>query len=375
MRVVYIITRSDAIGGAHVHVRDLAARLLAEGHSVQILVGGEGPFTRQLSDRGIPFTNVPSLVRAISPWDDLQAFLHMRRILSSLKPDLVSTHSSKAGWLGRAASRSLGIPAIFTAHGWAFTDGVPEKQRRLYVLAEKLAARFGDHIITVSSFDKELARAHGVAPETKMIPIHNGMPDVPSELLAQPESEPPHMIMVARFEEQKDHATLLAALAQLKQFSWTLELIGDGPLRPAVERLAEGLGIRNRIEFVGAVDDVAERLARAQIFVLTSRWEGFPRSILEAMRAGLPVVASDVGGVAESVADAINGYLVPRGDVFAVKERLQRLLIDPDLRIGMGRRARQRFEKEFTFDRMFEKTISVYRDVLGKLQPPSAGSG
>jgi len=366
MKVAYIITSSDLVGGAQVHVRDLAARLITEGHSAHVLVGGEGPFTRQLKSRGIPFTTIPTLVRSISLKNDVLAIQELRRVLSRLEPDLVSTHSSKAGWLGRVAAKSLGMPVIFTAHGWAFTDGVPEHRRRFYVLAEKLAAKLGDRIITVSRYDRKLALAYGVAPTSKLVVIHNGMPDVPSRNMARPDVDPPQIIMVARFVEQKDHQSLLVALAQLQHLPWTLELVGDGPLRDEMEGAAKALGIRDRVSFVGAVDDVARHLAASQIFVLTSRWEGFPRSILEAMRAGLPVVASDVGGVSESVVDGVTGFLVPRRDVTAVKERLERLLLDPKLRRVMGRRARERFEQEFTFDRMFERTMSVYRDVLAE---------
>lgn len=367
MKITYVITRSDSIGGAHVHVRDLSLRLLSEGHSVHVLVGGEGPFTRQLSDRGIPFISIPDLVRPISPRNDVMAVFHLRRVLAKLNPDLVSVHSSKAGWLGRVAARSLGIPVVFTAHGWAFTEGVPDNQRRLYVLAEKVAARLADRIITVSDHDRKLALMYRVAPASKLVCIHNGMPDISSRYMAQPETNPPRIIMVARFEEQKDHRSLLEALAQLQDIAWTLELVGDGPLRQSSERLAETLGIRHRIDFVGAVDDVTERLARSQIFVLVSKWEGFPRSILEAMRAGLPVVASDVGGVSESVADGVNGFLVPRGDVGTLKHRLELLLFDPEKRRAMGHAGRLRFEEEFTFDRMFESTMRVYREVLRKV--------
>lgn len=363
MKIVFVITRSDAIGGAHVHVRDLASRLLADGHEAVVLAGGQGPFTRQLVERGIPVRSLQSLTREIEITKDVKAFLELRRELAALKPDLVSTHSSKAGWLGRVAARSLGLRVIFTAHGWAFTDGVPEKRRRLYVLAEKLAARFADRIITVSNYDRDLAIEHGVAPAAKLISVHNGMPDVASVYFAQPDKEPPRLIMVARFEEQKDHKTLLEALSELKDLPWQLELVGDGPLRSEMDRLGEKFGIKHRIDFVGAVDDVVQRLAKAQIFVLTSRWEGFPRSILEAMRAGLPVVASDVGGVAEAVDDGVSGFVVPRGDVEALKQRLQRLLLDPELRKSMGTNGRQRFEREFTFERMFEKTVAVYREV------------
>jgi len=366
MNIVYIITRSDSIGGAHVHVRDMATWMLSNGHRPNVVVGGEGPYIAELSRRGIPCSKVPSLVRPISPAHDFVALLELRKLLERLQPDLVSTHSSKAGWLGRIVARSLGLPVIFTAHGWAFTDGVPGTRRRFYILAERLAAGFSNRIITVSDYDRNLALKYRVAPMSKLVTVHNGVLDVTSMYRAQPSLQPPRLIMVARFEEQKDHQTLLQALANLQDLPWTLELVGDGPLRSVTESLARRLGIRNRIWFTGAVNNVADRLKKAQIFVLISRWEGFPRSILEAMRAGLPVLASDVGGVAEAVEDGVNGILVPRGDVNAVRTALRRLLTNPSIREIMGRRGRERFEREFTFDRMAEKTLQVYREVLAE---------
>jgi len=179
--------------------------------------------------------------------------------------------------------------------------------------------------------------------------------------------------MVARFERQKDHATLLQALAGLAHRAWELELIGDGPLRPEAAALTRALGIGDRVHFLGARRDVAERLACQQAFLLISNWEGFPRSILEAMRAGLPVVASDVGGVREAVVDGSTGLLVPRGNPDALRERLDVLLQDPTLRSRFGQAGRARYEERFTFDRMLEQTLAIYRDVI-RPRAPSRGA-
>lgn len=364
VKVAYVITRSDSVGGAHIHVRDLCRELICIGQQAVVLVGQEGPFTRLLAASNIPYRPIPSLVREIHPPRDIQALQHIVRELRNLKPDIVSTHSSKAGWLGRLAAKLLRVPVIFTAHGWAFTEGVPNGRRRLYVVAERVAAKFADRIITVSDFDRRLALSYRVAPTSKLITIHNGMPDILPKYMSRPAGNPPQIIMVARFEEQKDHKTLLEALALLQDLPWRLELVGDGPLRDKIETLAKNLGIRQRVNFVGAINDVAEHLSRSHIFVLTSRWEGFPRSVLEAMRAGLPVIASDVGGVAEAVADSVTGFLVPRGDVRTLKQRLELLLQQPEKREVLGRNGRKRFEQEFTFDRMFERTLNVYQNVL-----------
>jgi len=332
---------------------------------VTVLVGGEGPFTEELAVRGIPYRSMRYLVRPIRPSTDLRGLLELRAALTELRPDLVATHSSKAGWLGRLAARSLGLPVVFTAHGWAFTEGVPERKRKIYALAERLAAPFADRIITVSEYDRALALRYRIAPAHKLVTVHNGMPDVDPTLRACPEAEPVRLVMVARFEPPKDHATLLCALAGLRDLAWELELIGDGPLLERVRAEAERLGLLERVRFLGARKDVAERIAKAQLFVLTSNWEGFPLSILEAMRARLPVVASDVGGVREAVMEGETGFLVPRGDVGALRARLRQLIMNASLRVKMGQAGRKRFEERFTFEHMFRKTVEVYEDVLG----------
>lgn len=364
MKIVQVITRSDSVGGAHIHLRELCARLIDDGHEVVVLVGGRGPFVDELVSHGIPYISLSYLVRPIRPWTDVRAFLELRQRLNALHPDVVATHSSKAGLLGRMAAKGLGLPVVFTAHGWAFTEGVPRKERLLYIGAERFAARFADRIITVSDFDRYLALKFGVAPASKLVTIHNGLPDIEENLLAKPERTPPHIVMVARFEHPKEHQTLLKALVKNKDIPWTLELVGDGPLRPEVERLTASLSLINRVQFSGTRNDVTARLANAQILALVSRWEGFPLTIVEGMRAGLPVIASDVGGVSEAVEDGKNGLLVPRGDVDTLASQLRKLLIDPQLRERMGRVGRQRYQAHFTFQQMYKKTVQVYREAL-----------
>ncbi len=363
MKIVYLITRSEPFGGAQVHVRDLARAFRDRQYEVHVLVGSEGPFTEDLRASGIPVTTLRHLVRPLHPVEDPRAFLEVRAALRSLRPSLVTTHSSKAGWIGRAAASSLGIPVIFTAHGWAFTEGVPALQRGIYWLAERLAAPLSSRVITVSEHDRRLAIRLRVLPARKVVTVHNGMPDLPSLPLAGSNGKSLRITMVARFQDQKDHALLLSALSGLMEMPWELDLIGDGPLQLAVEAQARRLGIAERVRFLGLRRDVAERLAQSQLFVLATRWEGFPYTILEAMRAGLAVVASDVGGVREAVVHGETGLLVPRDDEPALRQRLFEMLASPDLRRRFGAAGRQRFEATFTFDRMIDNTAAVYHEV------------
>jgi glycosyltransferase involved in cell wall biosynthesis len=200
----------------------------------------------------------------------------------------------------------------------------------------------------------------------RIVTVHNGIPDVPPQLRADPARTPARLVMVARFSPQKDHQTLLQALAGLQHLNWELDLIGDGPLIDAVKSLAVSLKLNGRIRFLGQRMDVESLLAQAQISILATNWEGFPLSILESMRAGLPVIASAVGGIDEAVVDQETGYLVPRGDVTRLRERLEGLLTAPSLRTRMGFSARNRYEQQFTLDVSVKKTLAVYEEVAAK---------
>jgi glycosyltransferase involved in cell wall biosynthesis len=146
-----------------------------------------------------------------------------------------------------------------------------------------------------------------------------------------------------------------------------LLLVGDGPAEYAVRRLAYDLGIEDRVRFLGSRDDVAELMAASDVYVLASNWEGLPRSIIEALRAGLPVVATELAGTPELVTHGDNGYLVERGDIDELAEMLARLISDAGLRARMGARSRERYEAEFSFERMYRRTVGVYESVLGSV--------
>lgn len=364
LRIVFLISRADDIGGAQIHVRDLSTALRAQGHDALVLAGGEGALADQLRERGVPFHRLQNLHRSVGPLQAGRAVLEIRHLLRDLRPDLVSTHSTTAGLLGRIAARTLGIPVLFTAHGWGFTEGRPWRLRIPFWLVEWAAAPLAARIITVCESDLRAATRTRLTRRARLLAIPNAMPDLGESLWAMPGRSPPRVVMVARLSWWKDHATLLHALAQLVDLEWELELVGDGPLRGEMEALATSLGIASRVRFAGFCSDVPARLANAQLFVLATKWEGFPRSILEAMRAGLPVISSDVGGVRESVRDGETGFVVPSGDVAALRDRLSVLLASPEQRVRMGKAGRAWYEERFSLERLVAETTAVYTSVL-----------
>src|SRR5207253_2814927 len=153
------------------------------------------------------------------------------------------------------------------------------RQGRLFRTLEQIGGLLSARIINVCRYEFDLAVRHGIASGSKLAMVHNGIADICSELIAEPDRHPPTLITVARFEEPKDHRTLLQALCLLKDEPWTMRLIGDGPLEPEIRRMTADLGLEDRLTFLGARSDVAALLAKAQLFVLSSRFEAFPYSI------------------------------------------------------------------------------------------------
>lgn len=366
-----LLTRSDAVGGASVHVRDLCTGLRDRGINAIVLLGGRGPVADLLTAAGVRVVDVPGLGRELHPVADVRALVHLVRILRAVRPDLVAAHTAKAGALARLAAAPLGLPVTYTPHGWAFDEGVPPDEARRYRRLERILARMPGTVIDVSRYERDLALRNGVGRPSQHLVIHNGIPDVPARLHAEPGRAPPRIVMVARFEPQKDHPTLLRALACLTDVRWEVNLVGAGPRLPEMRRLAADLGLDGRIRFLGATDDVPAVLADGQVFVLSTNWESFPLSVLEAMRAGLPVVASDVGGIAEAVSPGVTGWLVPRGDHRALAARLRGLLTDAPLRRRVGQAGRRAYEQSFTADVMLERVTCLYADVASRRGAPA----
>lgn len=366
MRIAHVITLSDPIGGAQVHVRDLSDAFIKRGHACEVFIGAEGILTDWLRDLGIRYHIVPHLRHPIDPRSDFLAVRALTRQLAEFRPDVVSTHSSKAGIVGRLAAKRLGLPSVYTVHGWIFLKSTGKLTAFLGWRAEKHCAKFTRKIITVSEHDRRFAVDRKLCDPSRIVAVHNGIPDVASADLADPGRNAPEteIVMVARFAAQKDHDTLLQALAKIKDRPWRLTLVGDGPDEQKVRGLVSLLGLGDRVVFTGAVRSVQPILQQAQIFVLTSRSEGLPISIIEAMRTGLPIVSNRLAGIPEQVEEGENGFLLETGDVEGVADRLARLIDDPRLRAHMGQASRRLYLERFTIDRLVEQTLQVLADAV-----------
>lgn len=370
MKIAYVITRSDVIGGASAHLLDLARGVQDRGHTVTLFVGGNGLVNRRAKAIGLECHSLNYLVREISLVNDFKGYRELKGVLAKFAPDLVHVHSAKAGILGRLVSKRLSIPVIYTAHGWPFTEGIPTIKRKVFALIEKIMAYWSDRIITVSDYDRRIALTAGVSSELQLVTVHNGIPDSRPTLARNGlvseagGNRDVKLVMVARFEQPKDQILLLKALAPLRGKKWNIEFVGDGPLLGSARQVSNALGLDEQVRFSGECEDVTERLNNSDVLLLISRWEGLPLTILEGMRASLPVIASDVGGVSEQVEDGVTGFLVPRDESAEITTAVERLLSDGELRRRMGLEGRAHYEEKFSYDQMLEKTLGVYRGVL-----------
>jgi glycosyltransferase involved in cell wall biosynthesis len=363
MKLCQLVTGSQCFGGAEAHVRDLTLGLISRGHNCSVIVGApEGLFHRQLRAKGVPVIVIPPLQKPLHPVRDVVSLLRLISVLRRLKPDILAAHTAKAGFIGRFAAKIMGIPCVFTPHGQSFINRKHGHIIKHRLLLELLALKCGATTVAVSEAERQLALVHLRIDRARITVIHNGIPDCAPERRGG--DGPVRLTMVARFDQQKDHYTLLRALSALKQLHWELRLAGSGPLLPSVKSFAEGCKISSCVRFLGECSDVSGLLADTDIFVLISNSEAFPISILEAMRAALPVVASDTGGVCEAVSDGENGFLVAHADSSTLAEKLSLLINSPELRVRMGASSRQRFLRNYEWNYMLDQTEALYAGLL-----------
>jgi len=362
MKIIYFITTPDR-GGAQTHLLDLVSGF-KDSNDILVVTSEEGFLTQELQKLNVRFTLIDALQRDINLAQERLVMTKLNEILNQERPDLLHCHSSKAGILGRLSANKQNIPVVFTVHGWSFENGIAPLRRLVFEKTEQWVGKRVPQqmLITVSEASRQLGLKAKIASEDRIVTIHNGIsPEAP--VWQDTSNDPVKLIMVARYSEQKDQRLLISTVAKAG-LNAKISLIGDGPYYKDVQDWTQKQGYGQVVEFLGERSDVAELLVSSDIFVLTSMYEGFPISILEAMRAGLPVVASDVGGVNEAVIEGKTGYLIPRSDANTLEARLRQLVENPDLRQNMGRAGREMFLKNFTQNAMLEKTQTVYDQAL-----------
>ena len=358
MRVLQVITSGEA-GGAQSHVLALC-RAIAGQVDLTAAIGGmkdTSVLGDELRKLGIEVHHLPELRNSTSPFAMLRAARAIGAQVQRHGPDIVHAHSSFAGAAARIAAHRCGVPCVYTVHGFGFKPQARPLVREAAWIGETLLAPWTSHMICVSRHEAALARSLPFAPQAISV-VANGLPDVSQR--ADPAVEPARVVTVARLAAPKRVDLLLQALSLLPQAPAT-SVIGDGPDRALLQAQADQLGVRN-VGFPGSVSDVPERLATHAIFVLLSDHEGMPISILEAMRAGLAIVASRLPGIEETVTHGESALLV-ENDPKAVAEAISMLQVDAALRTRLGRAARARFERDFESRSMARRVLDIYRSV------------
>jgi glycosyltransferase involved in cell wall biosynthesis len=361
------------IGGVPTYVAMLARGLAARGWEVLVAGPTDASALHALADSRVESVHLP-LERSPNPRSDAAAIARLVRLARSRRIDLIHGHSSKANVLTALAARASGVPSVYTPHAWAFEMRQPMAIRAALAGVEAALNLMHERIIAVCRAEAAIARRWGVARAKQLRVVHTGLPaceaSVPRDLAREQLGVDPERVVVAwvgRRGPGKRPEELAAIASRLPEDTLVVALgqgLADDPLLAGVLNEA---GVR----VLAARVEPGVLLAAADVFVLTSDWEAFPLAVLEAMRAGLPVVAHAVGGVVEQVENGVTGHLVAREDARGLAERTRTLVADPAERRRMGAAAAARFRQRFTLERMLDGIEHVYQEVL-RPGPPRA---
>lgn len=356
-KILIVSTNSDW-AGAPIHVLTLVSRLETD-FDLCIVFGEDGPVRQALLEKGIPSTVVPTLRSSINFVRDFRCLLAFLKIVRSARPTLLHAHSSKAGMIARLAAYTLHLPCLYTVHGWGFGTGRTMLQSAIVYWVERVLSVIPrTSYIFVSNADRHVGLKRLKLEPDRCLTVHNGMPDHGLRARVEDSST---VIMVARVCHAKDHDLLLKSF-QDSSASFRLTLVGEGTDSPDFRKrvLAGTPDKYERVDCLGLSRKIPQLLAQAGVFVLCSRYEGLPLAIIEAMCAGLPIVATDVGGVRELVEDGVNGFLVPAGSHTALSHCLDRLQGDSALRVRMGHASRTRYLTSFSDTQMVTAVARQY---------------
>lgn len=386
-RVLHAITMLE-LGGAQRNTLDTCTLLDRRRFEVGLACADRGellPEAREIAH--LRLYELPHLRREVRPWHDLRALFELRKVIRDFAPDLVHTHSSKAGILGRAAARAEGVPVIVhSVHGWGFGPHQSPPVHATFLAAERVAARWTTHFVAVSHENlTQGAELRLFAPQQASV-IRSGIDldrfrhpvgglEVRAELGIPPAV--PLVVQISCFKPQKAperFVRLAAALAPRFPDAHFL-LVGDGELRRQLEALRQELGLEGKLHLPGWRRDVSAVLDAATVVTLTSRFEGLPRVVVEALAARRPVVAMAVDGVQEVLHDGVNGFAVAPGDEAGLATRVAALLADPELRARLAAAAGDGLEA-FSHTLMVRQQEALYARLLaaaGRELPPAQG--
>ncbi len=388
IRVTHVITRM-VVGGAQENTL-LSCALIDRARFPSDIVcgpqtGSEGDLFAECAARGVPVHLEPSLVREVSPFHDALCVMRLIARFRQTRPDVVHTHTSKAGILGRTAARGAGVPVVIqTAHGWGFHPLQAPLERAVYIGLERATAPLADAMIVVAEPNRAVAQELGIGHPGQYHLIRSGIEleayrrDAAAGRAIRAEFGLPEDAFVfgtvGRLSDQKAPQDALAAFVRIAsaRLETCFVFVGDGPLRAAAEAQARAAGVAERVRFAGLRRDVGAFLSAFDVFVLSSRYEGLPRVLPQAMAAELPIVATAVDGTPEAVVEGVSGHLVPPGDVAALADRMARLAADPKRARAMGQEGFRRVD-EFSARRMVDQLADLYSRLAGAARARRGG--
>ena len=375
IKVAHIITRLD-FGGAQANTLYTASALDRRRFDAFIIAGPGGI----LENRAEPGRLIEArrLAREINPFKDLAAFFELKALLRGAGPLVAHTHSSKAGILGRLAAAAAGVPVlVHTFHGFGFHPRQNFLKRSLFVLLEKYCARFTDALVFVSKSNMETARAAGIGSPEKYRLIRSGVrlagyPAAVDRAAKRAElglsAGDTVVLSIGNAKPQKNPRHFLEAAARLSALHPSARFVfaGGGEELEALRAAARDRGLEKTCLFTGWREDSAELLAVSDVFVLTSLWEGLPRSLVEAFKTGLPAVCYRTDGVTDILKDGVNGFSAEPGDLDAFCAALSGLLGDAELRARLAAGAAATDLREFDIDYMVRQQEDLYAELLAK---------
>jgi glycosyltransferase involved in cell wall biosynthesis len=382
MHVAHIITRMILGGAQENTLLTVEGQRADHGDRVELVtgpaLGPEGSLLDRARENGVDVRLVPALRRAIHPWRDWRAYRELVRLLRELRPDVVHTHSSKAGILGRAAAARLGLPCVHTVHGSPFHPYQSRMAYRAYVAAERWAARRSDRIVSVCDAMTSQYLAAGVGRPEQFVTVYSGMeiapflsPPVPRETVRGRLGFRPDDVVVgkvARLFELKGHDDVIAAAKVLCPTDPRLKFlfVGDGLLRETLGRTIREAGLAERFVFTGLVPpgQVPELIGGMDIVVHTSLREGLARVLPQGLLGGKPVVSYDIDGAREVVLPGRTGFLIPPRDLAGLTEAIRTMAADSDLRAQYGATGRDQCRERFCHREMTRRLREVYAEVL-----------
>jgi glycosyltransferase involved in cell wall biosynthesis len=385
VRVLRVIARLN-MGGPALHVAYLTHGLRERGYDTTLVAGslarGEDSMEFVARELGIEATHLPELRRDIAPIRDLQATLRLAQLIRRLRPDILHTHTAKAGAVGRMAAALVGDArppiVVHTFHGHVLRGYFGPRLSYGFRLLERWLAKRTDALVAVSPEVRDELVRLGVGPAGKFHVVRVGIELGGRVAGVDGRAETRRRLGIAgesftvgwvgRMTGVKRTSDVLLAFKRLRErgVDAFLCMIGDGPEREQLERRAHELGIMKRTLFLGYQEEVAPYYAALDAMILPSGNEGTPVSAIEALAAGRPVVATRVGGLPDVVREGEDGFLVAPGDVDELAERLEQLAGDDELRRRMGEAGRERVLPRYSVERLIDDVDALYRSLLAK---------